>query len=522
MIRRFLSGLIAISFFFVVTPIAHADDSPLLTWERGKEQNIVFGGTDPQVYWQVKMLRPNSPQIIFEPSGRNSKDFLVYSAQLPRDLNLGRYQIYVFKDSEQTGKIVAQVNVIEMVDYALAQSPRDLGFIFFILTFLFVVFSVLKVPKYSHLSLWGQRTFVETGVSRFKYNVPQFVYPAYNLRAIMNKNRKRNVLDFQYSHEGDFIHKISPIMWAVLPYLGALLGVIAGLNAHNQATHIPIYIWTVMVLIGVFDAWSGFIIFLGFLFTQILSGQVLNLRALLALCVLGLGWAISGAFCNFLYMITLNDFPDLAEKILMRIRNFFLVIIASACTGVFFFGTQILANSLSINATRGGKSLIWLSMAVACSAGVKLILHSKLNDNIRRGGQKDSLFQDDYDLHSLVSFPSVILITFIAILAGYHWTQSLPVAFTIGIFSMLIASSFTINFKPPIIPLLNKLPRNIYLEATAATYLNFLLFTYIETLPYTSNQKTNIFILSAFLIPAAHRVLSIFHTAPVIAEKVVK
>ena len=519
MSRKVLAGVLAFFFLLFSLPIANADDSPLLTWERGKEQNVVLGGTTAAHIWQVKLLRPDSPQIVFVPSSRNTKGFLVYSARLPSDLTIGRYEIYVFKDSVSAGTVVSLVNVVEMTRYDISQIPHDLAFIFFFFTFLLVMLSVIKDPKYSPLKSLRQRTFLETGLSRLGPRLPQFIYTMYGLRATWQKQYKHGALRYLFSHDGDFLQKLSPLLWSIMPFIGALAGVEAGITTRDQAPNIPIYIMAGIAVIGVLDSFSGLFTFVTFLCTQIILGQVLSVRALLVLSIMGVGWIFSGVFSNFLYLSTLRDYADSNEQSLLKLRNFAVLIVSSVVTALFFFGTQIFADSLATNAGSNRSFMMQLSIAIGVISGVKIRAHSRLDNKILSQGSGDTLIADDHHYSTSISLTWTLTITFITGLVGFHWSQSTAVASAIAILSFAIFSTFSPHFTPPKLKILKIRRRNICIEAAIVIFINFLLFTYIETLPYTTNQKTEIFMLVSFVVPILHRLISILQPPHIIPEE---
>jgi hypothetical protein len=83
MIKRLFTSFFIALLTLLLVPSAQAVDIPTLTWERGKEQNVVVGSISSQGLWQAKLLRPGSPQISLSPSSINSRGFSVFSATLP-------------------------------------------------------------------------------------------------------------------------------------------------------------------------------------------------------------------------------------------------------------------------------------------------------------------------------------------------------------------------------------------------------------------------------------------------------
>ena len=79
MSKKLFSFLFAALYLLLSVPSAHAIEIPLLTWERGKVQNIVVGDASQQKNWTIKLLSEKNSVITFTGSRENSRGFIVYS-----------------------------------------------------------------------------------------------------------------------------------------------------------------------------------------------------------------------------------------------------------------------------------------------------------------------------------------------------------------------------------------------------------------------------------------------------------
>ena len=61
--KKLIWVLLAIFTFGLAAPAASAADIPLLTWERGKEQNILLANTDIPKTWSIKLFLWNAKYI---------------------------------------------------------------------------------------------------------------------------------------------------------------------------------------------------------------------------------------------------------------------------------------------------------------------------------------------------------------------------------------------------------------------------------------------------------------------------
>ena len=153
-----LSGL----FTLLSTPTLYAADIPYLTWERGREQNVVAGQGQGDNSWQVKLVRMGIPALDFKASKPNADGFIVYSAFLPEDKPLGEYEIYVFGDTSPAGSLVAKVKIIELDRYSITQVPKDFSVLLLALVFVTTALSVARGRKYKYLNFPRQKTAAES------------------------------------------------------------------------------------------------------------------------------------------------------------------------------------------------------------------------------------------------------------------------------------------------------------------------------------------------------------------------
>jgi hypothetical protein len=80
---KFLASLLVVMSLGLSIPQASAVDVPLLTWERGKEQNIVLGGGATTNNWQIVLVQKKKIILQFSKSKISKEGFVVYSATMP-------------------------------------------------------------------------------------------------------------------------------------------------------------------------------------------------------------------------------------------------------------------------------------------------------------------------------------------------------------------------------------------------------------------------------------------------------
>jgi hypothetical protein len=519
MSRRIFAALLTGFFLFQSLPLASAVDIPLLTWERGKEQNIVVGGISAKDPWEVKLLKPGSPQISFKPSSVNRRGFLVYSATLPQDLPLGNYTVYVFGDGSISGTQVGQVKVITFTRYSITEIPKDLVFLLLTIIFMLTVLSVSRIRKYSNLTFLRQKNLVESGTLLFDNRVPRFLYPAYVLRSRSLGMLPASLFKFLLMKDDTFIHKISPFLWALFPALGLVVGLEGGITTHGNLPNIALYSLIAISTIGLLDSYSGIFAFFGFAIGQIIIGEVMNLRSVVLIITLALSWIFTSFVAHYLVEIGEKDFPITSKESGSGFARFILLVFVSVISGVFFFASLILTESLALGLRNHHDSLVVTAIIIGTLSGVKALLHEFMDHRTTMGLKSDSLVSENLHVSYLISSGWVGFIGFFALVVGFVWTQSWFIALLLGILMIALFSSFQLLLKPPKINLLSRWKRNAFLEAAVVTYFALTLFLYVQNLPYQSSLKSEIFTIGALILPLIHLLANSFYNVAT-AEKV--
>ena len=511
MTKRLLSSLLTTFFLFSFTPLAQAVDIPLLTWERGKEQNVVVGGVSPKDIFQVKLLRPGSPQIIMKPSSINKRGFLVYSANLPPELPLGEYTVYVFGNRDTSGSQVAQVEVIALTRYSITEIPMDLVLVFLTLIFFITALTVTRSGDRAHLAYMRQRTLVENETLLFSKSVPRVIYPVYLLRAGAHVKLRNSIFKFQLLKDETFIHKASPLLWALLPGLGLCLGLQGGLVTRGGLATIPLYSLIALSIVGLFDAYSGVFALLGFSIGQIVVGQVMSFRSILVLISLGLSLVLVGLISDLLYSGVRKDISRNKSHFQRKASQYIALVAISLVTGVLYYSTLLLTQSLSIEVTSDNPKFLITAIVVGVSAGIKIISHQTLDMKLLKSSKPDVLVMHEFQSHRFLSPMASLFIALSSLFIAFTWTTNWTFSLLFGLLVFAIATTFTSRLPFAKLQVLRKWRRNILFESALVSYLGYILFIIIRNLPYQASVKSQIFIISAIALPLLHALISSLH-----------
>ena len=506
--QKALTLLLAGLFTFLSVPSLHATDIPYLSWERGREQNIVASQARDQNSWHVKLVRLGKPALDFKASKSNAKGFIVYSVFLAENTELGEYEIYVFGDSSPTGSLVARVKIVTLDRYSISQAPKDFSFLLLAMVFITTVLSVARGRKYKYLNFPRQKTAVESGTLLHEKRIPRSLYLPFMLRTGAMNSFRPSVFRFLLICDDTFIHKISPLLWTILPILGVGVGLQSGYSTHDQMPNIPIYTLAAISVLGMLDSYSGIFALVGFAVGQIVTANVSNLREILVLSSLALSWVIPSLFGNLIYLASERDFPKITGTSKASLKNLSLLAVTSALVGAFFYTSQLFVSSISLRAPMHHPFLAALSAALSLCFLLKTILREWLDNRILRGEKKDSLVLEVFNLDLQISQSWVAFIGLASGFSAYIITENLAVSVTTSFLILLIFGSLTIRGYSTRSSFAHLWKRNIYYEAFAITAVVAIIFFNIQKLPYQASDKSLIMMATSFGLALIHALIS--------------
>jgi hypothetical protein len=487
MLNKLFAGLL-IAFTTLSMAPAHAEDIPVLTWEKGKEHNIVLGGNSQVKNWKIQLTSTTGETLDFKQSKLDPKGYVVFSVQIPDTYESGVYTV-VTTGVDVPKKIVAGVKIVALSDYNLIQIPTKLILILLTLIFLVSTLSIIRMQKYERIEyLRAKPTEKLSGI----FNL----FAKFRMGAIAELHK--SLFKFQLVREGELIHKLSPITWATLPFATALLGGYIGLNGELilGVSLIPFALYALAAIIGVIDPFSGFTAAIGFAFAQSISGNVTSVRSVMSLVAVGIGWVAPGILSS-LYQDILNkdNYFNFAKKIVPDV-------VASVIGGLIFLVAQLLTNSFVDQVAPIAVSTYLIPMILSVVIFVRINLYRYLVKDLHQTGE-------NYQVRILV-LPRVLsprTITFAGLyLAGtvYVWTQSLQFAVVSSILLSTPLALLMVRFDSPVIKAFKDAQRYILIEIVVIATISFISFFYIQSLPLEVTAKGKLLILSTAIILFIH------------------
>ena len=487
MLNKLFAGLL-IAFTTLSMAPAHAEDIPVLTWEKGKEHNIVLGGNSQVKNWKIQLTSTTGETLDFKQSKLDPKGYVVFSVQIPDSYASGVYTV-VTTGVGVPDKIVAGVKIVALSDFNLIQIPTKLILILLTLIFLVSTLSIMRMQKYERIEyLRAKPTETLPGI----FNL----FAKFRMGAIAELHK--SLFKFQLVREGELIHKLSPITWATLPFATALLGGYIGLNGELilGVSLIPFALYALAEIIGVIDPFSGFTAALGFAFAQSISGNVTSVRSVMSLVAVGIGWVAPGILSS-LYQDILNkdNYFHFAKKIVPDL-------VASVIGGLIFLVAQLLTNSFVDQVAPIAVSTYLIPMILSVVIFARINLYRYLVKDLHQAGE-------NYQVRILV-LPRVLsprTITFAGLyLAGtvYVWTQSLQFALVSSILLSTPLALLMVRFDSPVIKAFKDAQRYILVEMVVIATISFISFFYIQSLPLEVTAKGKLLILSTAIILFIH------------------
>ena len=486
--NKFLAALGVVSALIVSTPVANAADIPVLTWEKGKEHNIVLGGNGIVKDWTIQLKSDSGIPLKFTQSREDERGFVVFSVAIPPSYPSGVYTVVT--DSTQEGsKIVAGVRIVEISDYNLIQIPTKLFIILFTLIILISTLSMLRMQKYERIEyLRGKLAVAPGGPVGFLYR----------FRESAIEEIHRSIFKFQLIREGELLHKFSPTAWAVVPWVALGLGALVSANERLiQGVQLtPVLFYAGIAVIGLLDPFSGFMAGVGFAVVHCVTGDVSTVRAFMSLVAISVGWFAPGLISS-LYSDALNK-----DSYPLLVKRFLPDVLASVIGGLVFFSAQLLTNSFADHPVPISTSGYLVPAIFSFLVFVRIQAEKWLNKDLHQTGE-------NYQIRVL-QLPRVISPRTILFGAGYCaaaiyvWTESWDYAIKTALIFAVPMLILMVRFENPVVPFLKKFERHIFVETTALLAIAYIVFNYIQSLPIEVTQKGRMFISYTIVLLLIH------------------
>jgi len=473
-------------------PNASATDIPVLTWEKGKEHNIVLGGYGIVKDWKIQLTSISGTPLDFTMSRKEARGFVVYSINIPDKYPSGIYTVET-KSSAEGSKIVAGVRIVPISNFNLIQIPVKLFIILITVILLISTLSISRMKKYER---------IEYLRSKLKPAPSGFLALPYRFRNSAVEEIHKSIFKFQLIREGELLHKFSPIAWAVLPWVSLIIGAGVASNEHMaQGVKLtPVVVYAAVAVIGLLDPFSGFMAGTGFVFIHAITGNISSVRSVMSMTAICLGWFAPGLISSF-YADALNK-----DRYSLFFKRFLPDLLASTLGGLVFFTFELLTNSFAdhrgpISADGYLIPTIYSILVFARISGEKF-----LNKDLHQTGENYQI--RSLTLKRVISPRTILFISCYIAGSIYIWTESAIFAIEIGTIISVPLTLLMVRFENPVISIFKKLERNIFMETVVLGLIAYLVFNYIQTLPIEVTQKGRMIIGYSAVLLLIHGIYS--------------
>ena len=506
--------LIALTFIVLIfaPTAAQAFDIPLLTWERGREQQVVLGGGAYTQSWTVTLEGNGAPALQFSSSEKNAAGYVVYSLNIPADHPLGPYSVVtVGKGSPRT--VVAGINLIEQQTTTVATKLFDLTLILAIFVFLTGIVSTIRARKYQYIPFRSAQVLprITDPIYEDDENFWDRLEAApYRIRVQSLISLRPSLIRFLLIREGELAHRLSKPFYGLSPFIGLAAGAVASVEVsrNTNLASTPMTIFIIVAAIGILDAFAGLAATLGFWAVQLATGNISSFRDVLIALAIGIAWVGPSLFAALLRETINRDFK--APTIRGEDPIKFVGVIGSSIVGaaVFYLG-QVLVNSVlyvdyQVRAVTWNHVLIVGGLLLVRGFADGYILDSKRPEDTR----------DESFFVARVSSPfTAILIIAITFAFTYIWTQSAANSFFVSVLFALPYFLIFIRFNKISFIKTDRLPRNILLESAVIAAVTFVVFRQISMKPLLLDQRANLLLLLAGISPAIHAIYSAIYSS---------
>lgn len=496
-LRAIILGLT--SLFFVLTPVvSYAVEIPVLTWERGRLQEIILGDTSNTTNWKLELVGENTKPIKFIGSSQNESGFYVYSAVIPNDLPEGAYRLETSGDGIDTS-IVAGVNLIVAESYDITKQSQDLSLVVGLFTFITVTLSSLRSRKYSRFYAATDEEVFDVD-SEILTPAAKVLKKAFNLRRNLTQGVEPSLLRFLLGQESMFLSRVSKAAYHSLPLLAITLGLFAAINAQasDGIENSNLVYFFLITLLGLIDSFSGIFALLTFWAIQFFFGDVANLNQFLIVIAAAIAW-VGPSLAARVYLDSIQKDFSLRSRNLGKLTA--AIGSAISATLIFFGGYKLLVSLMGEISSQWKMQPTYL-VFVFLIALIKALFIFKFDYEIIENDPKSIEVVR-------VASPLTATSTLLVILGFvYIWTED---TLTALIASTLFAAPYFllfIRFEPLGVSFIRKIERSIVLESSVAVLASMIIYNQISGLPLLSDQRAETFLITAAIPGLLHAIYS--------------
>ena len=491
---------------------AIAVDIPLLTWERGREQQVVIAEGDLNRDWSVTLEGNGQEALEFTGSTKDSKGFVVHSIVLPADFPAGSYSIVTLEDG-QNRKVIAGVRIIEAISRTAASNLVDLTAIILIFVLLTTIISVVRARKYHFIPFRSTQILprITDPVLDETTNFWSRLEAApYRIRVNWLVSFQPSLLRFLLIREGEMVHRLNRSYYGVSPLIGLIAGAIAGVQVNRDSgiAGTSTLLFLALAIFAIIDAFAGVAMTLGFWAILLFTGNITSLRDILIALSIAITWIGPSLYASLLRESIARDFKEVSSTRINSSRVFAAVGAAIIGALVFYLGQILLESIIYVEAPELVVNPVHL-LVIALALSARGIA----DDFVLRNPTQDETRDESFFIARATSPMTALLVATSILLFTYTWTLSLNMAFFVSIiFTLPYLFSF-IRFNKIEKLKIETLRRNILLETLALGAITFVIFRQISISPLILERRVELLLFLAGVAPALHALLSTIYSS---------
>ena len=501
--KRFIKilSVFCLSFIFSLeAQSAVAADVPLLVWERGRIQQVVVGGGAIENDWQITLEGMGITPLKFERSSESGDGYAIFSIQLPNNLPIGGYTV-VSEGNRSPRSVVSGINVIESLAYEITNVPLDLTKVIVIFTFLTGLLAALRARRYSNLSYRSTQIIDIANPQLVKFDlwhrVKYFLY-IQRIRSLINI--PKSLFRFLLIHEGELLHKVAKPLYAHLPIVGLLAGIVVTLESQKAggigAAGLAIFVF--VGLIALLDSYSGLFAVIGFWLSQFAYGNINSFRDALIILSVSISWIAPPMFSALVKLALKSDNLRKSPQTKTLIEQIGIVLGAVIATVTFYFGQQLLNSVLGDFSSSRNISTTALGVYISACI-VKSVIENFIFSNRFAAERFDSDQVQSISIARVNSPTTAIVVLAATFSYAYLWTESAQKSM---ISALLFSTPYFLAFiKLGDIKFLHgrEITRNLIVEPTLVAVVTFTIYSQISNVALLADQRAELFVVLSAL-----------------------
>lgn len=491
---------------------AIAADIPLLTWERGRQQQVVIAEGDLNRDWSVTLEGNGQNPLNFVGSSKDAQGYVVHSISIPDDFPFGSYTIVTLQNGGDR-KIIAGVRIIGAESRTAASDLFDLTAIVVVFILLTTITSVIRARKYSYIPFQSTQVLPRITDPVFEDDSnfwTRLEASPYRVRVNWLTSFKPSLLRFLLIREGELSHRLSRNYYGISPLIGLIAGSIAAVQVNRDSgiAGTTTMLFLALALLAVIDAFAGIAMTLGFWAVLLFSGNVTSLRDILIALSIGIAWIGPSLYASLLRETIARDFSG--DKLMRNSYARAIAILGSALVGafVFYFGQLLLQSIVYIESPALDVNLSHIGIFTFA-----LIIRGIADDAIINRPSMEERRDESFFIARVTSPSTALFVATSILVFNYAWTRSLTKAFFVAlIFTLPYLFSF-VRFNKIEKFKIDKLQRNILLESFILVAITFIIFRQLSISPLILDKRVELLLLFAGVAPAIHALLSTIYAS---------